>query len=487
MGIIRLALALIIFLMLLISAGARGGEEMRVVPAQEILDKIERGEPVEYHHVIVEGDLDLGKLDLPKIKMERTSYEIIKLDLDENANKVSSSIRMNDSEINGSVFLSNSIFMDHVDFRGSFFNGNAYFNFSSFNGTTSFEDSSFNGTADFKHSTFNNDALFGGSTFNKDAFFEYSDFNRNAYFYYSDFNSNAYFYYSDFSDRAFFRNSFFSGIVVFFGSAFKSHADFRGSAFNLSDFSFAEFNKIVYFTEANFNNSARFNDSRFKEDALFEGALFDGPLYLTRTKYDRLYIRWKNIKELGYDDAAYLALLENFKKLGYVEDYDACYYEYRRLHRDQPWCGRYHAMHPWEEWLRKRIDLGLQYFYGYGKKPIWPLLWSAATILLFGLIWRKAGVDGGGRKGGIFERFSSVAAKSQKMSPEEQLRALFGAMLFSATLFLSGTRLFVDPPAMPNLDGWFAAHAHGFFIAERVLGAFFSILFFLAISGTVVR
>lgn len=170
-----------------------------------------------------------------------------------------------------------------------------------------------------------------------------------------------------------------------------------------------------------------------------------------------------------------------------MEDYDACYYEYRKLHRDQPWSGRYHALHPAEEWLRKKIDLGLQAFYGYGKKPIWPLLWSISTILFFGLIWRRAGVDGDRGRGGIFERFSSSGEKKRKTSLDEQLRALGGAMLFSATLFLSGTRLFVDPPAMPRLEGWFAAHARSFFIAERVLGAFFSILFFLAVSGTVVR
>ena len=170
-----------------------------------------------------------------------------------------------------------------------------------------------------------------------------------------------------------------------------------------------------------------------------------------------------------------------------MEDYDACYFEYRRLHRDQPWSGRYHALHPAEEWLRKKIDLGLQAFYGYGKKPIWPLLWSAGTILLFGLIWRRAGVDGGKSRGGIFERFSPSGEKKEKISLEEQLGALGGAILFSATLFLSGTRLFVDPPAMPKLEGWIAAHARSFFIAERVLGAFFSILFFLAVSGTVVR
>ena len=170
-----------------------------------------------------------------------------------------------------------------------------------------------------------------------------------------------------------------------------------------------------------------------------------------------------------------------------MEDYDACYYEYRRLHCDQPWSGSYHALHPAEEWLRKKIDLGLQAFYGYGKKPIWPLLWSAGTILLFGLIWRRAGVDGGRGRGGIFERFSPCVEKKRKRALEEQLGALGGAMLFSATLFLSGTRLFVDPPAMPKMEGWLAAHARSFFIAERVLGAFFSILFFLAVSGTVVR
>ena len=137
---------------------------------------------------------------------------------------------------------------------------------------------------------------------------------------------------------------------------------------------------------------------------------------------------------------------------------------------------------------KKNRSGGLDAFYGYGKKPILPLLWSAATILFFGLIWRRAGVNGRRGKGqGIFERYGGSGAQSRRRSGTEEIRALLGAVLFSATLFLSGTRLFVDPPALPALQGWFAAHAHGFFIAERVLGAFFSILFFLAISGTVVR
>ncbi|HNX40699.1 MAG TPA: hypothetical protein PKK11_08955, partial [Methanothrix sp.] len=234
--------------------------------------------------------------------------------------------------------------------------------------------------------------------------------------------------------------------------------------------------------------STSFNSSIFKDDALFEGAVFDGPLFLTRAKYDRLYVRWKSIKELGYDDAAYLTLLENFKKLGYLEDYDACYYEYRRLHRDQDWGGGYHSMPIWEEGARKWIDLGLQYTYGYGKKPILPLLWSAGTVLLFALIWRAFGLCNGNHRG-LWERYGPEGARQtsgQRRWPGE-LRALGIALLFSATVFLSGTRLFVDPPAMPVFEGRLASHVRAFFIAERVLGALFSILFFLAIGGTVVR
>ena len=449
--------------------------------------------------MIMEGDLDLSKLELPIRHVDRDLFQTLLLGLSENASIVSSSIRITDSNINGSISFGNAIFGNDVDFRCSHFNGTANFGGSAFNGDAGFWRSAFNSYAKFEGSAFNGYAGFWRSAFNNDASFEDSAFNNGANFGDSVFNGDAGFWGSAFDGLpAFFSNSSFNGDTSFEDSAFNDDAYFRGSIFNgtanfgnsdfnISDFSSAQFNGQAIFNDANFSNSTNFCSSRFREDALFEGAVFDGPIYLTRTKYDRLYIRWNSIKELGYDDAAYLTLLENFKKLGYVEDYDACYYEYRRLHLDQPWSGRYHAMHPSEEWLRKKIDLGLQAFYGYGKKSIWPLLWSAGTILLFGLIWRRAGVDGGRGRGGIFERFSQGGEKKEKISLKEQLCALGGAMLFSATLFLSGTRLFVDPPAMPKMEGRLAAHARSFFIAERVLGAFFSILFFLAVSGTVVR
>jgi len=556
--------------------GAGAPDKMRVVPAKEILDKIERGEPVVYDHVIVKGDLDLRGLDLPTRRVDRTSNEIEIMGLSEIAMVVSSQIAITHSIIEDMVYFNNIIFNYTVgfygsnfngiaefmgsnfngtaDFRGSEFNGYAYFvgsefkgdadfRGSEFKGSAAFWDSKFNGDADFEGSEFNGDAAFSGpefngaahswgsefngdanflfskfkgsaafwdSKFNGDANFGYSEFKGSAAFSGSEFNGTAYFWGSEFNGDANFLFSKFKGSAYFWGSEFNYYAyfggsefnyyahfegsefngtaDFERSAFNISEFSSAQFNKLVSFSDARFKDSTSFNSSIFKDDALFEGAVFDGPLFLTRAKYDRLYVRWKNIKELGYDDAAFLTLLENFKKLGYLEDYDACYYEYRRLHRDQDWGGGYHSMPLWEEEARKWIDLGLQYTYGYGKKPILPLLWSAGTVLLFAVIWRAFGLCNGNHRG-LWEKYGQQGARqtSGRRGWPGELRALGIALLFSATVFLSGTRLFVDPPAMPVFEGRLASHARAFFIAERVLGALFSILFFLAIGGTVVR
>ncbi len=530
---IRLTFFFVLVLVLLPMADAGREDGMRVVPAQEILDKIERGEPVEYDHVIVKGDLDIGKLDLPKGRVERTPDEIL-WGLSENVAVVSSPIRVNDSTIEGFVYFDTIIF-DAIDFSGTFFNGSASFIGSSFKGIAGFWGSSFNGAAYFIDSSFNDNVGFGGSSFNGTADFIGSSFNGTAYFndlsfngianfrgssfngsasfidssftgiagfsgssfngeaFFSDssFNAGALFSDSSFNGTAGFWNSSFNDIAYFHNSSFNGFALFWNSFFNRSDFSSSQFNKQVSFDDCRFNGSSNFNASRFKEDALFEGADFNGTLYLTRAKYDKLYISWKNIKELGYDDAAYLALLENFKKLGYFEDYDACYYDYRRLHREQDWSGRYHAMHPAEEWTRKRIDALLEMFYGYGKKPLWPLLWSAGTIILFGIIWLVAGMNSiRGKNGrGIFERFGqqNATVKSERQGLLGGLRVLAEALLFSAIVFLSGTRLFVEPPAQPEMQRLSANQVKWAMIFERVLGALFSILFFLAISGTVIR
>ncbi|MDD1726825.1 MAG: hypothetical protein LUQ08_03305 [Methanothrix sp.] len=60
-------------------------------------------------------------------------------------------------------------------------------------------------------------------------------------------------------------------------------------------------------------------------------------------------------------------------------------------------------------------------------------------------------------------------------------------MGYSVTVFLSGTKFFIDPPALPRVEGRSRSMIKKAFILERVLGALFSVLFFIAISGTIVR
>ncbi len=62
----------------------------REVQAREILSKIQNGEPVEYDHVIVRGDLDLSKSDLPERYVSRTTYEIDRLGLSETPKVINS-------------------------------------------------------------------------------------------------------------------------------------------------------------------------------------------------------------------------------------------------------------------------------------------------------------------------------------------------------------------------------------------------------------
>ena len=58
---------------------------------------------------------------------------------------------------------------------------------------------------------------------------------------------------------------------------------------------------------------------------------------------------------------------------------------------------------------------------------------------------------------------------------------------YSATVFISGTRFFIYPPALPRVEGRSRSCIKKAFILERMLGMLFSVLFFVAINRTIVR
>ncbi len=468
---LTLALAALLLLMAEDASLGATDDSRRVVQADEILAKIERGENLD--GVIVEGDLDLSERALGAIHFNNTIFL--------------GSVNFKNTTFTGNAWFMGSNFSDYAVFSGAEFSGgNAEFSFAKFSGGyTEFSNSEFSGgDANFIFAEFSS----GYSSFSQAKFS-----GGKAYFMNSKFSGgHTYFSQAMFSggDASFSEAVFSGGSAKFWMAVFSGgDASFREVAFSGGDADFwnatfsggdAYFSGAVFsggyadFSDADFyGGDAYFSETEFTEDALFENVRFTGEFSLTRARYNKLYIRWHNIEGgLAYDDAAYLSLLKNFKELGYFEDYDSCYFEYRKERRNQPWP----LVGYWEEAFRKKIDLLLEWFYGYGTKPVNALYFSIGIIILFWGFWWFIGL--GSRPEYILDEYSKL---------DTSLDQIHEVLLFSATVFLSGTRLFIEPPSIPKIGGRSRSMVRCAFIFERVLGALFSILFFLAISGTVVR
>lgn len=451
-----LALALVA---LLVAVGTSDGESdsPKLVWASEITEAISLGESIDYDNVIVEGDLNLSGETLETAHFNNTIFR-------------------------GDVYFDETNFAGDAWFWDANFSSFAYFARSNFRGNANFWRAKFGRYADFSHASFSGgDIDFGHARFSGgDADFRYANFSGGDIdFRYANFSGGDVFFNeaefsggdAKFSDATFFGgdSTYFSKAVFSGGKAYFINAEFCNDV----DFTGVEVNKGANFNNAEFGKNADFTSSRFKEDALFEDTVFRGKLHLARARYDKLFIRWEIIKDkVDYDETAYLLLLKNFKDLGYLEDYDYCYFEYRKERRHISWPLVGDAE---EILIRKPIDWFLQVAYGYGTKPLRPLVLSLVIIGLFGIFWLPI-------KQGKTEKSPDVGSLANA-----ELDSLLDVFAFSATVFLSGTRLFIEPPPLPKIQGRSRSRIRGAFILERVLGALFSILFFLAVSGTIVR
>jgi len=479
-----------------------------VIQATEILIKIQEGMPAEYNQVVIVGNLSLDHIE-------------------KNLCIVTSLIKIKDSKIRGTTNFENIIFQEPVDFENTVFEGPASFNKSQFNNEAIFKHSQFMDSADFESSQFKGFAQFdkaqfeklvdfSRSRFFKDAFFSESQFNDSAKFIRSifvedvdfgktkfrgeilfigtKFKGNADFIESlfekcanlvgsefnqnaeincQFNERVIFSNCQFNGSSRFIGSCFKENAVFTNSRFkNDTDFSETKFSKIANFNDAKFERAISFNNSQFEEDALFLNATFSGTLYLIRTKYDKLYIRWENIGKFFYDDAAYQLLVENFKKLGFFEDANRCFFQWNKDYRYRSGCSIYTA--GWN-WLMEKL-------YGYGVEPRNSLISSFFLIVFFGIIWDLIEK----KKGRALD--SNDNQNRKRISPQSSvLVKKLNHFVFSAKVFLSGTRLFIDPPKRDRLLGKWDNFAGFIYILERFVGALLFFLFVVAATNTLIR
>ena len=189
------------------------------VPAIEILAKIKKGEPVEYDHVIIKGNLDIKYLNMPKNNgkiLINSPFKIISSQIEGNVN-------FTEAVFNEAVDFRGSLFLKRTNFSGSRFNANADFGNSQYNGEVSFNKSQFEEDVSFNRTSFLQKASFSKSLFSKDVYFRKSVFNRDLNFNRSHFVRDANFRESQFCANASYRKSQFNRDANF------SQSDFSGS------------------------------------------------------------------------------------------------------------------------------------------------------------------------------------------------------------------------------------------------------------------
>lgn len=412
------------------------------IDASKILEDIENSRPVEYNQYIITGSLDIRNLNLTK---------------DQERFVINSLIKITQCKINEEAFLCNATFKGHVEFRNTYFVKNA-----------TFLGSQFNEGGDFLESKFKGDVCFKGSEFKKDAYFTNSEFDENANFSGSEF---AEFVVADFGKAkfkgdAYFEDIQFRGDAYFKNTQFLKTAYFKRSQFggNLVDFSGSKFDESAWFTETQFRilSNATFDNIRFKDDALFDNANFDGKISFKRTKYERLYIKWRDIHEFIYDDTSYLLLIENFKKIGFFEDADNCYYYYR-CERNKKILKGFH----------KLIDNGIKTFYGYGVKPYCPLKWSLVFIAVFWFFYLVSP--------SLTPYFHSIFINIPCLQNlTESSYFLVMPLNTSLTVFLSGAKLAETSQQTLTVSYWTLTF-------EKLLGSLFLFLFLVSFGKTIVR
>jgi hypothetical protein len=206
--------------------------ELTEIPASEILDKIQKGEPVDYNSVAIEGDLDLSKLELPMQQIEQPGAQR-KQGLLEIAKLVSSRIEITNTDINGKLIFSNIILQQPINFKGSQFKSDVYFRETKFNGEADFGKDTFSGNANFRRATFSGDANFYEAIFSGDAYFAEAKFSRDANFRRDTFCRNADFSAGTFSENTSFRRAKFHKDASFKRTVFEGDfLTFRYTEFN---------------------------------------------------------------------------------------------------------------------------------------------------------------------------------------------------------------------------------------------------------------
>jgi hypothetical protein len=367
--------------------------ELIEIDASEILDKIQKGKPVEYDHAWINGDLDLNKLDLPFEHNARTEFQIRSLKLPEEYRFVSSIIIITNSVFDGTINISNVLFKCQIDLRYNIFNDFFYINGAIFNNGVTFEESIFEFFTDIGRATFSGDAIFAGVEFEAVPKFKEATFYGTADFLAAKFNFEASF-----------DNAAFKGPASFYGAIFNEEVSFKGAMFyEEADFTCTNFNGTSGFEEAIFNKELKFFNTKFEENVLsFKNATFIFP-----KSQENACRRAKNIlaKAGIRDEEEYHFYREMEAKriqkglrgnsgrgLGYI------------FFETEIWSFRKLFWYDFFEWLF------VQKIFGYGIHPWWLIFWWLIIVAMFASLYAYGHIINGATN--LFDYFKVSLAIS---------------------------------------------------------------------------
>ena len=250
---------------------------------------------------------------------------------------VSKALNLQGATIPFSIHFSDCTFQKEVDFNMTLFTKSASFGNTQFSKAAGFSLAQFSETISFDEAQFLGYAGFSGVQFLGDSSFSNSEFRAKADFNGSKFSSYANFIRTHFFSEASFRETKFLARTHFMGTQFSDET---------------VFDQVKFFKTANFLRS------KFQGSSSFQGCYYHNHIYFGDvTGFSNMQMEWEydpekfraekeedNAKLRGlknhiyYNETFYIALIKNYRDMGWFKEADDCYYTYRverRKHRLQ--------------------------------------------------------------------------------------------------------------------------------------------------------
>jgi hypothetical protein len=321
--------------------------------------------------------------------------------------------------------------------------------------------------------------------------YERSEYRKRARIINTTYYDSSRFYFTKFFNDADFRESKFKDESKFRRSEFWSNAYFANTYFEDADF-----------TRSIFKSDADFSESKFNE-ADFEGSKFLESLNLNKAKYEKMYIRINDINKLVFNETTYKSLIDNFKKIGFIEDANDCYYRFMIEYGYEKLPGlnqipklndKINTMRinindistdPIERFLMSFYFLFSWILYGFGTKPLYTLIWSLILIFIFGLFWWNVQRKSKEKKDDEYSWDNYHHKSSIKSYINYRFYEIINAIILSGSIFLSGTKFFIDPPDIPDALEKATPWVSRIFKLERFFGGALSILFLISIGSVI--